>query len=144
MIKAIGKQDGFIRLVDGEDLVEALRQLPLDTAVILCGIGMVRDVQFGFWNGTKYVATPIAEPSELLSLQGNIAKHGEDRALHAHLCIACADGAARGGHLIAATVHNTAEISLRMPQGIVLERIEEETGLLGLRPRLQASAEPAS
>jgi predicted DNA-binding protein with PD1-like motif len=138
MIKAIAEQDGFIRLIDGEDLVAALRRVPADAAVILCGIGMVRDVEFGYWDGTAYVATPVAEPVELLSLQGNIARHGAARAIHAHLCIAGADGMARGGHLIAATVHNTAEVALRFPPGIVLERIEEETGLLGLRPSLRS------
>ena len=143
MITAIGEQDGFIRLVDGEDLVETLRQLPVDTAVIVCGIGMVRAVEFGYWNGTEYVATPVAEPVELLSLQGNIARHGAARAIHAHLCVAGSDGVARGGHLIAATVHNTTEIALRIPPGIVLERFKEETGLLGLRPRLQSPADAA-
>jgi predicted DNA-binding protein with PD1-like motif len=137
VLKAMGATDGFVRLADGESLVDELLKLPLSSAVILCGIGMVRDLELGYWNGEAYVPTRISEPVELLSLQGSIARHGAGRALHAHICVAGEDGVARGGHLMSATVHNTAEIALRTQPGIVLERVEEETGVLGLHPRLE-------
>jgi len=140
MIDAIAREDGFLRLADGEDLVAALGRLAVESAVILAGIGMVRDAAIGYWNGTQYGTTRLDEPAELLSLQGNIARHGQERIVHAHLCIAGADGVARGGHLMAATVHNTAEIALRLAPEIVLERIEED-GRLVLRPRLRAAAD---
>ena len=133
---AMGATDAVVRLVDGEQLEDELLLLAVPSAIILCGIGMVRDLDFGYWDGERYVPARIAEPVELLSLQGNIARHGGERALHAHVCVAGADGVARGGHLMSATVHNTAEIALRIPPGIVLARTEEASGLLGLQPRV--------
>ena len=67
-------------------------------------------------------------------MQGNIAMHGSERIVHCHISVARRDGTVAGGHLLAATVTNTAEIALRLPPGITLERREEDTGLLGLYP----------
>jgi len=134
MITAFGATDGVLRLTDGESLLEALHDLPVESAILLAGIGMVRDLEVGYWTGEIYESIAIEEPVELLSLQGNIASHGSTRVVHAHVAVAGHDGAARGGHLIAATVHNTAEIALRMPPDVRLERVEEASGLLGLCP----------
>ena len=41
------------------------------------------------------------------------------------------------------SLDNTAEIALSLPQGIVLERRQEETGLTGLYPQLRPKAEDA-
>jgi len=137
MQQAIGGQDGFVRLADGEDLVEALGLLPVKSGVILCGIGMVRDAMLGYWDGNEYVGRALEAPAELLSLQGNIAFHGSERVVHAHVSIADAEGTVWGGHLMAATVHNTAEIALRISSEILLERVEDEEGRLVLRPSMR-------
>jgi len=132
MNEASNARETVVRLRDGEDLVPRLVELGLDAAVIFCGIGMLRDLEIGYWNGERYEIRTIEEPVELLSLQGNLARHGDERVLHAHVCVASEDGVARGGHLVRATVHNTVELGMVALHGIALVRRKEENGLLGL------------
>ena len=125
----------MLRLKDGESLVPALIELDVSSAVILNGVGMLRDLRLGYWNGKEYELESVEEPVELLSLQGNLAR-GEDGqiALHCHATVAKRGGAALGGHILQATVHNTAEIYIHKLSGIELKRKIEESGLAGLYP----------
>lgn len=135
MIAARSENDLIVRLIDGEKLAASLVALKVDSGVILNGIGMLRNLEMGYWNGTEYDVKRISEPVELLSLQGNFACKGEERMLHCHATVAKRDGTAIGGHVLEATVHNTAEILVRELPGIRLERRLEESGLAGLYPR---------
>jgi predicted DNA-binding protein with PD1-like motif len=123
-------------MMDGEDLIAGLSGLEVDSAVLTCGIGMLRKMELGYWNGEHYEKHRIEEPVELVSLQGTVAMMDGERIVHLHACVAPRDGSTRGGHLFAGTVHNTAEIALRMPLGIALERQQEPSGLSGLRPKI--------
>ncbi len=134
MIQATNGRELVVRLADGEDLMESLRALPVESAVVAAGIGMSRRLRLGFWNGTAYEETLIEAPTELLSLQGTIARGPEGRVVHVHASVAGRDGAVRGGHVLGATIANTAEITLLLVPGIRLERRIESTGLTGLVP----------
>ncbi|MEA3238935.1 MAG: DUF296 domain-containing protein [Candidatus Bipolaricaulota bacterium] len=135
MLKVESGQDVMVRLMDGEELIASLATLSLDSAVLLNGVGMLRDLEIGYWNGSSYDVQRIDEPVELLSLQGNFARKSGELVIHCHATIAKHGAAAFGGHVLKATVHNTAEIYIRKLPGIVLERKMEETGLAGLYPR---------
>ena len=142
MIQATNGKESVLRLAEGEDLVLSLRGIPLDSAVIACGIGMVRNLRLGYWNGLSYEETRIEEPAELLSMQGTIAASADGRVVHCHVAVATRDGAVRGGHLLGATVTNTAEITLLLVPGIRLQRLPEKSGLLALFPSAEQSAAP--
>jgi predicted DNA-binding protein with PD1-like motif len=135
MIEARGTNEIVVRMLDGESLSEGLRSIEVESAAVLCGVGMVRDATLAYWNGTEYEEHVIEEPTELLSMQGNIARRDGERVVHCHLTIARRDGTVAGGHLVSATVANTAEIVLGKLDGIVLERKMEPNGLVGLHPR---------
>jgi len=135
MIEARSGNDLMVRLIDGENLAASLVALKVDSGVILNGIGMLRNLEMGYWNGREYDVKRISEPVELLSLQGNFARRGEERMLHCHATVAKRDGTAIGGHVLKATVHNTAEIFVRELLGVRFERRLEESGLPGLYPR---------
>jgi len=135
MIEARTDRDAVVRMMDGEDLLAGLPGLGVDSAVITCGIGMLREIELGYWNGEAYERHRFVAPVELVSLQGTIASLDGERVIHLHACVARQDGTTRGGHLFAGTVHNTAEIALRMPPGIDLERQQMSNGLSGLRPK---------
>ncbi len=138
MIEAKNAHEWVVRLQDGENLVEALRALGQDSALILSGIGMVRETELGYWNGMEYEVHACPDPAELLSLQGNLAlDEAGQRIVHAHLLLSGQDGLVRGGHLVRATVHNTIEIGLLPLEGIALERRLESNGLMGLFPRIK-------
>ena len=134
MIEAHGTRETVVRMVDGEDLVAGLLSLTMDSAVILAGIGMVREVTLGYWNGDEYEHHVIREAVELLATQGNIGLLDGERIAHCHLTVARRDGTVTGGHLVSATVANTAEIVLGRLDGILLERRVEPNGLAGLYP----------
>lgn len=137
MIEARSASEWVVRLQDGEALADALRGLESNSALIVAGIGMVRDIKLGYWNGNEYEAHTYLEPAELLSLQGNLALDAEgQRIAHVHVSISTQDGSVRGGHLIAATVHNTLEIGLLPLASIALDRRPESNGLMGLFPRV--------
>jgi len=137
MIEARGERQIVLRMIDGEDLLGSLLSVAAESAVIVGGVGMVRDARLGYWNGTEYEEHAVAEPAELLAMQGNLARLDGEPVVHCHLTIARRDGTVTGGHLIAATVANTAEVVLALPDGIVLERRQESTGLAGLYPRTE-------
>jgi predicted DNA-binding protein with PD1-like motif len=134
VLQATNGREAVIRLADGEDLMAGLRGLAVDGAVIACGIGMVRSLRLGYWNGKSYVETRIENPAELLSMQGTIAASAEGCIVHSHVSVATEDGTVRGGHLLGATVMNTAEIGLLLVPGIRLERRPEPAGLSSLVP----------
>jgi len=135
MIEARGEREIVVRMVDGEDLVAELLSVAVEGAVILGGIGMVRDARLAYWNGSEYEEHTVSEPTELLAMQGNIAVLEGERIAHCHVTVARRDGSVTGGHLVSATVSNTTEIVLGLPSGIVLERRLDANGLAGLYPR---------
>jgi hypothetical protein len=140
MIKAESGNIVVVRLQDGERLPEALAGLDLKAAAIPSGIGMLRDLVLGYWKGEEYVEETVEEPVELLSFQGNIGERDGEPVVHAHVVGGKPGGAAIGGHLLGATVHNTAElVILRLP-GIRMVRKPEPTGLAGLYPEIAGKA----
>jgi predicted DNA-binding protein with PD1-like motif len=137
MIRVTNGREAIVRLVDGEDLVQSLLEIDIDSAVIVGAIGMLRALRFGYWNGRTYEEKEIENPVELISMQGTIARSADGRAIHCHVSAAGRDGVVHGGHLLAATVTNTAEIALLLIPGIALDRRRESNGLLGLFPSLE-------
>ncbi len=134
MIKAEHGNELMVRFQDGETLPDGLADLGVESGVIVNGVGMLRDIKLGYWDGKNYVIEKIVEPAELLSLQGNIGRKDGETVVHPHVTVAKKGGAAYGGHLVRATVNNTAEIFIYKLAGIRLVRKLEETGLAGLYP----------
>ena len=128
----------FFRFEDGEDVFESLSKLAqkhnVQSGVILCGIGMLRHFQIGFYaGGTEgYMIDEYQEPVELLSLSGDISLRANKPFFHMHVALGKRDKSAFGGHLISATVHNTLEGIIRKLTEIRLKR-KAETGALHIQ-----------
>jgi len=133
VLKAQSGANWIVRLQPGEKLPDILRELGT-SGMVVCGVGMLKDVVIGFWDGKGYREERVAEPVELLSLQGNIGEGPEGLVVHLHVVVGKEGGEAVGGHLLAASVHNTAEILVVGVPGVRLLRRPEPTGLLGLYP----------
>ncbi|HIC96685.1 TPA: DUF296 domain-containing protein [Candidatus Bipolaricaulota bacterium] len=131
MIKAESKEELFVRLEDGEDLLESLAGLGIGSGLVW-GIGMVREARLGYWNGSTYEEYEIAEPAELLSLQCNLSLKEGRPFPHCHAVLSRRDGTTVGGHLLRAVVYNVEIYIKRL--ALKLERREEESGLFGLYP----------
>ncbi len=129
-----------IRMEEGEDFFESLKTVcknyKLESAVILNGIGMLRNVTIGYWNGEKYVNETVEEPVELVSMQGNIGttENDGDPIIHIHIAVAKPDHILIGGHFVSGTVNNTNEIFIKKLENIVLLRKKDKNGLMGLYP----------
>ncbi len=137
MIQAQGEHVTVVRFQDGEDLLAGLAGLGLKAAGILGGIGMVRDLVLGYWDGEKYQQERFAKPMELLAVQGNLGEGEDGRVVvHVHVVAGEEGGKAVGGHLLGATVHNTAEVLVFPLRGVRMGRRREPTGLLGLYPEV--------
>jgi hypothetical protein len=136
MIEARTEREWIVRLEDGENVIDVLRDLGKMSAVIVAGIGMLRDAELAYWNGHAYETHGHPAPAELVSLQGNLASdEGGNCIVHAHVCLANRDGSVVAGHLVRGTVHNTLEMMMLPLTAIALDRRREDGGLVGLYPR---------
>ncbi len=135
MIQARKGADLIVRMFDGEDLVAGLSSVLPEAAWLQGGVGMLRAVRLGYWNGSRYEEHAVPDAAELLSMQGNGSQGESGPVVHCHVTLALKDGRVRGGHLLAATVHNTAEIAVRILEGITMQRKMEPSGLEGLYPQ---------
>ncbi len=97
------------------------------SAVILCGVGMMKDAELGVLDGTAYRRKTIPGPSEVLSLQGNVSMRDGMPFAHVHTVLGGHDFTASGGHLFSGIVAVTLEVALCMipsplergePQGV--------------------------
>jgi uncharacterized protein len=124
----------MLRLDQGQDLFDALgdfaRQHQIRAAAVVSGIGMLRDVAVGYWNGSEYVRKDLAEPHELIGLHGSVAE-ADGPSVHLHAALAGPNHTLVGGHLMRATVWVLNEIVVETFPGQTFGRPMDET--LGLR-----------
>jgi len=105
------------KLDDGEDLFPAILEVRdregFESGMVLWGIGMLRDAEVGYFNGTSYDRKTYGDAHELLALHGSIATDAE-MPLHLHAALAGRDHRVVGGHLFHATVAVLNEIAVRI------------------------------
>lgn len=127
---AVAPQRHFILVFDKEDEVLAtLRAFAEEHGVrgaSFVALGAFRTATVAYWNpATKeYEHIAVDEQVEVLSLAGNIGSK-----IHAHVTLARRDGSAIGGHLIAATVFPTLEMTVTVYDEAIERGTDEETGL---------------
>ncbi|MGA7860228.1 MAG: DUF296 domain-containing protein [Thermoplasmata archaeon] len=124
----------MLRLDQGQDLFATLsdfaRQHQIRAAAVVSGIGMLRDITIGYWNGSEYVRKDLPDPHELVGLHGSIAE-ADGPSIHLHAALAAANHLLVGGHLMRGTVWVLNETLIETFPGRVFDRPIDET--LGLR-----------
>ena len=121
-------EDLFVRLDPGEEIHTNLKaladELKINAAAITSGIGRTSNNVYGFMNDEHiYRRFHLDESSELVSLQGNIARLEDGSAFtHIHACFADNDNVVHAGHLFEATVVVVAEIHLRIMPHVQMTR----------------------
>ena len=132
----------IVHLRDGDDFFErltaVLEEEKIRSAILVSAVGMMRDVEIGWFGGEEYQKRTMSEPMELLSMTGSVNEK-EDGSLFMHLHVVLGSSALNtvGGHLFRATVHQTNELVFLLPRGITLKRLKEGEGLLRLFPELK-------
>ena len=115
------------KFVDGEiiqNLKNLMDEAKIESAIIINGVGMLENSLIGYFNGRDYIKERITKPAELVSLQGNIGKNGNDYIVHAHVALANEEHILKGGHLLEGDVKVVNEIVLYALKKIKIGRIK--------------------
>ncbi len=120
------------KLDHGCDFFESLRGLLKEVgkegAVVVGGIGMLKDFKLGYYNSFKdeYQWKEYPEPMELVSIEGSIA---DDGSIHIHAVVSGEDHIANSGHLKGGKVFNVVEVTLNVFEDIDIKRkMDEDRG----------------
>ena len=139
--KLIDRQNRVYAVIfdTGEDPVAGLTRFAenekLDAASFTA-IGAFSEATLGYfdWQKKDYERIPVREQTEVLALLGDIAlDEGGGRKVHAHVVLGKRDGAALGGHLLAAQVRPTLEVILDASPGRLKRRHDPASGLALIR-----------
>ena len=133
-------EDLLVRLDPGEEIHSTLQQLADDVgfnaAAITSGIGRTRNNIYGYMNNDGiYIKRELENPSELVSLSGNIARTQDGKAFtHIHCCWSDDDNNVHAGHMFSSTIAVVAEIHLRIMSHATMTRCPlADVQLLGLQ-----------
>ena len=132
--------DLFVRIDSGEEIHATLQSLAdevgFNAAAITSGIGRTRNTLYGYMNEAGvYIRRDLVEPSELVSLSGNIARTQDGKPFtHIHCCWSDDDNNVHAGHMFQCVVHVVAEIHIRVMTQAVMTRCPlPDVELLGLQ-----------
>jgi uncharacterized protein len=78
----------------------------------ITGVGGFERATVGWFDreAKQFRRIPVDEPSEVLSLMGDVAEDQDGPSLNLHVVLGLADGTTRGGHLIEGRVFPTLEV----------------------------------
>ena len=127
----------FIRLFQDEDvneqINEACRLHDVKTAVVLSGIGQLKQVKLGYFKEKgDYTSETFNKPLEILSLSGNICKQNNNYILHLHAVLGDKKKNTIGGHFMEGKISITGEIVLLKTSINVYRKLNNKTGLQAL------------
>lgn len=124
----------FARLIEGEDLLEAITQVATKSEIragFFFLIGTLKSAKLGFYQDGKYLPIEIQKPLEIVSCLGNVSVKEGKVFPHAHLTVSDDKGKASGGHAMPGCVIGaTAELVLVEALGLKMTRqLDKATNL---------------
>ena len=131
----VSPQRRFLLVFDkGDDVLATLRAFAESHAIrgaSFVALGAFRSATIAYWNPAtkKYEKIEVREQVEVLSLAGNVGVDGAETKIHAHATLGRRDGSTIGGHLIAATVFPTLEMTVVVYDQSIVRGTDEPTGL---------------
>jgi len=134
MISKEKKNIIFLRLFPDEDINKQIKNAcklhKINTAIIVSGIGQLKNVQLGYFKEKgNYSKEIFNKPLEILSLNGNICCEDGNYTIHMHAVLGDEKKNLLGGHFFKGTVSVTAEIVLLKTDIYAKRKDDEETGL---------------
>jgi len=125
----------FARILEGEDLAEAIKKRAEETGIkagIFFLIGTLKEAVLGYYKEGQYKYIHLDGPLEIASCIGNIAVDEKGEVIiHAHLVVSDEKGEAFGGHLMNGS-HVGAAAELVVIEGVgvnLLKVFDEKTKL---------------
>jgi len=127
----------FSRILEGEDLTEAIKKMVEESDIkagIFFVIGSVKEVVLGYYKEGQYKSIRFDGPLEIASGMGNIAVDEKGEVIiHAHVVVSNEKGEAFGGHLMKGSyVGASAELVMIEACGVNLQKIFDEKTKLKL------------
>ena len=121
------------KLSKGENLFAALREIigkhDIVSGLVISGIGMLKNVELGYYSGEEHEPKRFKRPRELIALHGSVTTGGET-VIHLHCALSDEKYEVVGGHLIDAEVAVVAELVIAKLSKIELGReLNPGTGL---------------
>lgn len=137
MLKANTGRICFVRMVEGDDLLETIKRSAEENDIkagAFTSIGALKDVVLGCYKNGEYVYTRFDGPMEIASCSGNVAVDEKGEVIvHAHLVVSNEKAEAFGGHLMKGShVGPTAELVLFEAIGADLRRTFDDKTKLRL------------
>lgn len=124
-----------LRLDPGDEVVECLTRLAREENIALAdltGLGAAGDITVGLFSGTekKFYGKRCEGEYEVSSLVGNITRKDGEPYLHIHITFGNpAREEIYAGHLTSCVISATAEIFVRVWEGGIGRKFNEEIGL---------------
>jgi predicted DNA-binding protein with PD1-like motif len=82
------------------------------------------------WEKKKYIPIPVDHQVEVITLVGDMIEDEKGKtSLHAHAVLGLPDGTTRGGHLQAAAVRPTLEVTVTETPAHLVRRKHDDLGL---------------
>jgi len=126
----------FARLLEGEDLLEAITQIAMKSKIragFFFLIGTLRSAKLGFYQDGEYLPIEMKQELEIVSCLGNISIKEGKAFPHAHIAVSDEKGKVFGGHAMpGCMVGVTAELVLVEALGLKITRQFDEITRLSL------------
>jgi predicted DNA-binding protein with PD1-like motif len=128
MLARVGTRETFVRLDPGEEILDVLRSVsvetPIHVASISSGVGMLKSAVLGFFEVPldDYVPTDYEGPLDLSVVSGNITWRDGVPVPHVHVVFNDREMRTISGHLLRGICHITVELFLSHPSDLSLTR----------------------
>jgi len=126
----------FARLLEGEDLLEAITQIASKSKIhagFFFLIGTLKSAKLGFYQHGKYLPIDMDQELEIVSCLGNISLKEGKAFPHAHLAVSDEKGKVSGGHAMPGCIIGvTAELVLVEAVDLKITRQLDEVTKLSL------------
>ena len=114
---ALTEYEAFLRLSDGEELhssiAAACEEYSIDSAILLGGLGMAREITFGWYTGKEYVRERMEGTFEVASLSGDVSRREGVLYPHIHAVFNGMDHASLSGHVLKVVTFHNLEVFIR-------------------------------
>lgn len=111
-----------------ESILSIVKQNNVTAGSVLWAVGMMKNIEIGYFNGKEYEKEVFEGPLEVVSFHGSIAEN--DPELHIHTSVAGKDHSVIGGHLFEGTADPLLEVHIKKFNSIKMQRKYNESSTL--------------
>ncbi len=132
----LDRRELFLKIEKNEsvqnEILGALNLYEISSGEVTFAIGMIRDLEIGYYNGKEYEKKAFSDPLEIVSFHGSIAEN--EPRLHIHCSGANKEHNVVGGHFFSGIADPLLEVKITKYDSLRLGREKNsQTGLMELK-----------